>query len=158
MKNNNRIVIIGIMLLISIYSIAADDISENGNDIYLNYNLFSSNFQSLSGENIFRYTPFLGLSDEMIEHINLNDKINYELENAKDDLTKGNIFYWSGLVGILASPLTMYSSLPYAEETDLIAYYSTLGISTIICFIGIKYFNNASNHTNKAVTIYNIVN
>lgn len=159
MRSNYRIILIGIILLVNLYSIAADNISENGNDLYLKTNLFSMNFQSLSGNDTYKYNQLFGVSDEMIEHINLNEKINFELKSAKYNTTRGNIFYWTGLVSMCALPIVaMNDPTPLADGIDIATYYGSLGISTIIAFIGIKYFATATTHINKAVTLYNVVN
>lgn len=158
MKINNKIILLGVLLLTNLSFIVADDLSKNDNDLYLNINLFSMNFQSLSGEDTFKYSQIFGLSNEMKEHININENIHFELENAKSDLTKGNILYWSGLAGMIASPFIASNFISFDDENFMAAYLSSIGINTIIALIGAKYLYNASSHTNRAVSIYNIVN
>lgn len=143
-----------IMVLIVNVAVVFGDISlKNDNDLYLQINLFSYEYQTLNGDEIFRYDQLFGPKDDFINYISINEDITSKLDSAEKDRKFGNILYWSGLGTMIGGSIAIIAMDP--EDLNLPLYLSNLAISTVVSFIGIKFFSNAISNTNRAVTIFN---
>lgn len=146
-----------IMVLIVNVAVVFGDISlKNNNDLYLQINLFSYEYQTLSGDEIFKYDQMFGPKNDFINYISLNEDIVSELDSAKKDRRLGNLLYWSGLGAMIGGSIAIIAM--DSEELNMPLYFSNLAISTVVSFIGIKFFSNAISSTNRAVTIFNTNN
>lgn len=149
-----KIISLVMILLINVSVVFADITLKDDKDLYLQINLFSLKYQSLSGDKSFNYNELFGPKADFIDHISINESIIDELERAKVDRRLGNILYWGGFAALIGGSVAIVANAE-GGEIDFPLYLTNLALSTVVSFIGIKFINNAISKTNRAVMIFN---